>query len=324
MYDIEHLYEAKTVEEAVSLRLAHPDAVILAGGSDVLIKIRSGKLAGCDVISIYGIDALRGIHMEEDGTIVIGSLTSFSHITQDPIIEKNLRVLGEAVDKVGGPQIRAIGTIGGNTCNGVTSADSASTLLSYDAVVELTGPEGKRLLPLADFYLGPGKTDVREGEIQTSLRIPKESYEGHEGYYIKFGMRSAMEIATIGCSVNVALNDEKTALSDLRIAYGVAGPVPMRAKKTEEAFRSAELSYDTVKAIGESVLTDVHPRDSWRAPKNLREHLCRQMAEDALVMAVKRSGGTIAGMPESDVPAKDFLDITMFPEAGLDPKEVAR
>ena len=206
----------------------------------------------------------------------------------------------------------------------MTSADSASTLLSYDAVVELTGPEGKRLLPLADFYLGPGKTDVREGEIQTSLRIPKESYEGHEGYYIKFGMRSAMEIATIGCSVNVALNDEKTALTDLRIAYGVAGPVPMRAKKTEEAFRTAELTCDTVKAIGESVLSDVHPRDSWRAPKNLREHLCRQMAEDALVMAVKRSGGVISGMPESDVPAKDFLDITMFPEAGLDPKEVAR
>lgn len=68
----------------------------------------------------------------------------------------------------------------------------------------------------------------------------------------------------------------------------------------------------------------MHPRDSWRAPKNLREHLCRQMAEDALVMAVKRSGGVISGMPESDVPAKDFLDITMFPEAGLDPKEVAR
>ena len=80
--------------------------------------------------------------MEEDGTIRIGPLTSFSHITRDPLIRKYIGVLGEAVDMVGGPQIRNIGTIGGNTCNGVTSADSASTLFAWDAVIELTGPEG--------------------------------------------------------------------------------------------------------------------------------------------------------------------------------------
>ena len=135
MYDMKALYEAHSVEEAVALRLEHPEAQIIAGGSDVLVQMREGKRAGAELISIYGIDAMRGICIDEDENIRIGSLTSFSHITRDPIIRKYINVLGEAVDMVGGPQIRNIGTIGGNTCNGVTSADSASTLHAWEAIV---------------------------------------------------------------------------------------------------------------------------------------------------------------------------------------------
>jgi len=348
MYDIGKIYEAHTVEEAVNLRLEHPEAVIIAGGSDVLIKVRSGKLAGADLISIQGVDELRGVHMEKDGTLVIGSLTSFSHITADPLIGSCIRVLGEAADKVGGPQIRAVGTVGGNTCNGVTSADTASTLLAYDAIVELAGgteDEGRtggnaenaggqmarnpgaggadgqrriarRLVPLEKFYLGPGRTDVRPGEIQTCLRIPGESYKNHYGFYIKFGMRNAMEIATVGCSVNVKLSEDKKYLDDLRIAFGVAGPVPMRAHETEKKFKGAALTAQTVTEIGSSVLSEVHPRDSWRAPKNMRRHLCRTMTQDALCEAVRRAGGMIAGMKADQDGARDFMDITLFPDAG--------
>ena len=121
--------------------------------------MREGKRAGVELVSIYGLDELRGVTMEKDGTIRIGSLTSFSHITKDPLIQKYIAVLGEAVDMAGGPQIRNIGTIGGNTCNGVTSADSASTLFAWDARIELTGPEGVRVLPIGDFYIKAGKVD---------------------------------------------------------------------------------------------------------------------------------------------------------------------
>ena len=147
MYDIKELYEAQSIEEAIRMRIEHPEAHIIAGGSDVLVQMREGKHAGAELISIYTIDALRGVSLDENGAIRIGSLTSFSHITKDPIIRKYLNVLGEAVDMVGGPQIRNIGTIGGNTCNGVTSADSASTLHAYEAVIELTGPGGVRRMP---------------------------------------------------------------------------------------------------------------------------------------------------------------------------------
>ena len=293
MYDIGTVYEPKTVEEAVRMRCEHPQAVIIAGGSDVLIKIREGKLAGADLISIFGLDELRGVHMEEDGTLVIGSLTSFAHITADPLIREHIGVLGEAVDMVGGPQIRAIGTIGGNTCNGVTSADSASTLFAWDAIIELTGPEGIRRLPIRDFYLSAGKVDLREGELQTSIRIPRKAWEGYKGFYIKYGMRRAMEIATTGCSVNVKLSEDKKTLEDLRIAFGVAGPVPRRAESTENTFRGQALTASLPGEIGKAVLADVQPRDSWRASKDLRLHLCSTMAERAFREAVSRSGGEL-------------------------------
>ena len=291
MYDINTLYEAQSVQDAVRLRLEHPDAEIIAGGSDVLIKMREGKLAGKDLISIYGLDEIRGISVLDDGTIKIGSLTSFVNITRDPVIQKYIGVLGEAVDMVGGPQIRAIGTIGGNTCNGVTSADSASTLFAWDAVIELTGPEGIRMVPIEEFYIKAGKVDLREGEIQTSVQIPLKSYEGYAGYYIKYGMRRAMEIATTGCSVNVKLSEDKKTLEDLRIGFGVAGPVPLRAHSTEDRFRGAALTHELAGQIGEAVLEDVNPRDSWRAGKAMRLHFCKTMTERAFLESVRRCGG---------------------------------
>ena len=286
MYDISAIYEPTDVADAVRLLCEHPGAAIIAGGSDVLIHIRAGKMAGCELVSIYGLDELRGVSLLEDGTLKIGSLTSFAHITKNPLIRKLIPVLGEAVDMVGGPQIRAIGTIGGNTCNGVTSADSASTLMAWDAKIQIEGPEGTRVIPIADFYLGPGKVDLRPGELQTAILIPKESYEGYAGHYIKYGMRNAMEIATIGCSVNVKLSADRTALEDLRIGYGVAGPVPGRAPLTEAKFRGAAISADLPSQIAASVLEDVHPRDSWRAAKDFREHICSELARRAFLASL--------------------------------------
>ena len=293
MYDIKALYEARSVEEAVSLRLEHPDAHIIAGGSDVLIKMREGKLAGCELLSIYGIDALRGVTLEEDGTIRIGSLTSFSHITKSPIIQEHINVLGEAVDQVGGPQIRNIGTIGGNTCNGVTSADSASTLLAWDAIVELTGKDGVRRLPIRDFYIKAGVVDLHADEIQTAILIPKEAYAGYQGHYIKYAMRNAMDIATTGCSVNVKLSADKKTLEDVRIAYGVAGPVPMRCPTAEALAKGKAVSAEVVEAFGQAVLEDINPRDSWRASKAFRQHIAVELAKRALQKSIELAGGAL-------------------------------
>lgn len=305
MYDMKALYEARSVDHAIRLLQEHPQAQIIAGGSDVLVQMREGKRAGAELVSIYGLDELRGVSMEEDGTIRIGPLTSFSHITRDPLIRKYIGVLGEAVDMVGGPQIRNIGTIGGNTCNGVTSADSASTLFAWDAVIELTGPEGVRRIPIRDFYIRAGKVDLRPAEIQTGILIRRESYEGYQGHYIKYAMRNAMDIATLGCSVNVKLSDDRKTFTDIRIAYGVAGPVPMRAVHAEAAGKGLPVTEDSIEKISSTVLEDVTPRDSWRASKAFREHISKVLCKRALEEAVKRAeSGT-----EQEIEREEKADI---------------
>ena len=295
MYDMKALYEAESVQDAIRLRLEHPEAQIIAGGSDVLVQMREGKRAGKELISIYMIDELRGVTLDDDENIRIGSLTSFSHITKDPIIRKYVNVLGEAVDQVGSPQIRNIGTIGGNTCNGVTSADSASTLHAWEAIVELTGQNGVRRLPIKDFYIKAGQVDIRaqEGEIQTAILIPKESYENCFGKYMKYGMRNAMEIASLGCSVNVRLSPDRKYIRRCRIAYGVAGPVPMRVPTAEAVANGSRPTRAMIDEFAETVLLDINPRDSWRASKAFRQHIAVEMARRALTEAIERAGGVI-------------------------------
>ena len=293
MYDMKALYEATSVENAVALRLEHPEAQIIAGGSDVLVQMREGKRAGAELISIYGLDELRGVRMDEDENIRIGSLTSFSHITRDPIIQKYINVLGEAVDMVGGPQIRNIGTIGGNISNGVTSADSASTLHAWDAIVELTSAEGVRQLPIREYYISAGKVALRPAELLTAILIKKESYAGYKGHYIKYAMRNAMDIATLGCSVNVKLSDDKKTILGARIAYGVAGPVPMRVPAAEEAVRGKPVCGETVDAFAGAAMQNINPRDSWRASREFRLHLAHELAKRALTESIRLSGGEI-------------------------------
>ena len=296
MYDMKALYEAESVAHAIALRLEHPEAQIIAGGSDVLVQMREGRRAGKELISIYMIDALRGVTIDEDENIRIGSLTSFSHITRDPIIQKYINVLGEAVDQVGSPQIRNIGTIGGNTCNGVTSADSASTLHAWEAIVELTGKNGVRRIPIKDFYIKAGTVDIRadEGEIQTAILIPKASYENTYGHYIKYGLRNAMEIASLGCSVNVRLSEDKKTIERCRVAYGVAGPVPMRAPSAEAAANGKAITPSLLDEFSLAVLNDINPRNSWRASRDFRLHIAVEMAKRCLEESIKKAGGEIA------------------------------
>ena len=291
MYDFSALYEATSVQHAVELMQAHPSAVLIAGGSDVLIKMREGKLAGAELISLYKLDELREVTMDPDGSLRIGPMTSFSHATKSQLLQQYMPVLGEAADTAGGPQLRNIGTLGGNICNGVTSADTASTEVAYDAMLEITGPSGMRKISIHDFYKGVGKVDLQPGELLSGILIPKESYENCFGYYIKYAMRNAMDIATIGCSVNVVLSADKKTIQRMRISYGVAGPVPMRARSAEAAINGQPVSEATIELVGTAVLNDVNPRTSWRASADFRKQIISETARRGLRAAIERAGG---------------------------------
>ena len=289
MYDMSALYQAQSVQDAIRLRLEHPEAQIIAGGTDVLVQMREGKRAGKALISIQGFREMRGVSLDEEENLRIGSLTTFSHITADPLIQLYINVLGEAVDMVGGPQIRNAGTIGGNTCNGVTS------LHAWEAIVEITGKNGVRRVPIKDFYLKAGTVDLRaeEGEIQTAILIPKAFYDRTFGHYIKYAMRNAMDIATLGTSVNARLSPDKKTFERVRIAFGVAGPVPLRALNAEAFINGREVTLENIQQFGRMVLEDIHPRDSWRASKAFRSHIAVESAKRCLMESVKLAGGEL-------------------------------
>lgn len=293
MYDFNNLYEAFTLQQALELKNRYPKALLLAGGSDILIKLRDGKYRGCDLISIYTVDELRGIELTEDGTLIIRPLTSFTDVVENPLIKKYIPVLSEAVEQIGAPQVRNIGTIGGNICNGVTSADSASTLKAYDALLTIESVNGKRELPYAEFNIAPNKVDLKENEILTEIKIPKNSWQSTYGHYIKYAMRKAMDIATLGCSVNVRLSEDKKVIQRIRIAFGVAAPTPIRATTAEAAATGKQISEKLITAIKENSLKDVMPRSSWRASKEFRLHLIQELSARATRAAINKAGGVI-------------------------------
>ena len=291
MYDIENYYNAKTVEEASDLLIRHPDARVISGGSDVLIKVREGKMAGTSLVSIRDIQELKGITVKENGDIWIGAGTTFSHITGDPVIQKRIPVLGEAVDQVGGPQVRNIGTIGGNICNGAVSADSVPTVFSYNSRLRIVNEDKERIVPVREFYLGPGKVKLERGDILTHVIIPAEEYQGYQGHYIKYSMRNAMDIATISCSVVSKADLAAGVLEDVRITFGVAAPVPYRCVKTEEALKGAKIDENFYEKAAQLVREEINPRDSWRASKVFRLQIGGEIASRALRRTIELAGG---------------------------------
>lgn len=293
MYDIESLYSATSVDDAIRALSEDPESIVVAGGTDVLVKIREGKFAGAHLVSIHELhDELDGVSLGADGTVEIGPITWFHHVTTSKVIQETVPVLGEACDTPGGPQLRVSGTIGGNVCNAATSADSASTLYAYGALLDVKGPEGARTIPIEEWYAGPGRSTKKSDEILVKIRIPKSHYEGFTGYYFKYGKRRALEIATMGCCCLVKLSADKKAVEDIRLAFGVAGPTPMRALSTEEALRGMPV-VEAVEKIGELAAGDTNPRDSWRASKEFRLQLIKEMSKRSFAEAARRGGAEL-------------------------------
>ena len=293
MYDIQSIYQAKSVDDAIRALQADPSAIVIAGGTDVLIKIREGKLAGCSLVSIHNLtDELSGVTLSPGGDVEIGPLTTFRGVTFSDVIRQTVPVLGEAADMAGGPQLRAAGTIGGNVCNGITSADTASTLVALDAVLRVRGPKGERDVPISEWYQGVGRVALAPYELLVKIIIPRDNYAGYTGHYIKYAQRAAMDIATLGVSCLVKLTDDKKTVDDAALAFGVAGPVPMRAPSAEAAVRGLPIE-EAIAVIGKAALADVNPRTSWRASKEFRIQLIEELSPRALREAALKGGADV-------------------------------
>ncbi|MDD3705461.1 MAG: xanthine dehydrogenase FAD-binding subunit XdhB [Clostridiaceae bacterium] len=293
MFDIVNIEKPDSLETALKMLSHNPDLKIIAGGTDLLIKMHNGTLENAALLSLRKIPGMDEIRCLDDGTITIGAMATFAGIFRSSIINEHLPVLSEAAVSVGGPQIRNAATIGGNICNGAVSADSAATLLAYDAELRILGTEGARTVPIREFYAGPGKVNLKPAEILTHVVIHKTGYSNTSGCYIKYSNRKAMDIAMLG--VSVVCKAEEGRFSDVRIALGVAAPVPIRCGEAEDYAKGKEISYETMKEIGIYAVKASKARDSWRASKAYREHLIEILVFRALKEAVIRGGGVHIG-----------------------------
>lgn len=281
------------MDDAIEALSRDPEAIVIAGGTDVLIKIREGKDAGCRLVSIHELkEELEGVSLSPGGDVEIGPLTTFRGCTFSDVIRAAVPVLGEAADTAGGPQLRAAGTLGGNLCNGITSADTASTQMAFGAVLRARGPRGEREIPIDQWYQGVGKVALAHDELLVKIVIPKAHYAGWSGHYIKYAMRSAMDIATLGVSCLVKLSADRQTVEDLRLAFGVAGPVPFRCRETEGAMAGLPVK-DAVVQIGDAAQKEIHPRDSWRASKAFRLQLAWELSGRALAEAARKGGAQV-------------------------------
>lgn len=293
MYDIQYVLQPASIRETLEMLRDHPDAVVIAGGTDVLLHIKHRKIRQAGLITIQNIPDLQGVRLEANGDLVIGPATPFAQLERDPLLLQYVPMLAHACHEVGSPQIRVMATIGGNICNGAVSADSVPSLLALDAQLELTDLEGTTARPLEGFHTGPGKTALEPGTLLTAIRIPRAAYEGCGGCYLKFGQRRAMEISTLGVAARVRLDPETNRVADIALAYGVAAPIPLRCHKTEALLTGREVDDAFYKDLRSHVLEELNPRDSWRASKELRIQLIREQSCRAVRQALEAGGNNV-------------------------------
>ena len=291
MYNFESYSKAESVSHAIQLLQENPQARLIAGGTDVLIDLHEGKEEFRHLVDIHDVSDLNQITLTDAGDLVIGSGTTFTALAESHDISECVPMLAEMIPTFAGPQLRNMATIGGNICSGMTSADSAPPLFTLNAVLTLEGTNGQRTIPIEDFYKGPGKVNIESHEVLTAITISRDNYEGLHGYYYKYAMRDAMDIATIGCAALCKVKDG--VLEDLRIAYGVAGPVPVRCKKGEAYGMGQKISKDLLIEIAEIVPEDLNPRSSWRASKEFRLHIIKTLASRVIEKAIVKAGGKL-------------------------------
>lgn len=291
MFNFKSYARAGSVQEAIQLLGQNSEAHLIAGGTDMLVKLHKGKAQFDHLVDIHDIAELNYVTQSDANDIIIGPLTSFTQVAESELIRKHIPVLSQAVLTIGGPQVRNMATIGGNLCNGVPSADSATPLIALNAAVTIEGRDGSRQMPLESFFLGPSQVALEQHEILTAITITRDNYTDYFGHFHKYAMREAMDISTIGCSAVCKIKG--ATLQDLRLAFGVAAPVPIRCKATEDKVRGRKITPNLLTDIANNVPSDVRPRTSWRAAKDFRLQIITTLAHRVVEQAILSAGGTI-------------------------------
>ena len=252
----------QTFEEALRLKAERPDAFPIEGGTDVMVSLNFDRLRPAALLNLNEVSELKG-WSRENGALRLGAALTYAEAMREEL-GSLLPALAEASRTVGSPQIRSRGTIGGNLGTASPAGDALPPLLVEDAEVELASVRGRRVLPLAEFLVGPKRNALAEDELIAAVRVQPS---GARQTFMKVGPRNAMVIAV--CSLALSVDRER---GELRAAYGSAGPVP--------ALVTAPL--EEASSFAERVAEAASPIDDVRGSAKYRRHALRVLAERAL------------------------------------------
>jgi CO/xanthine dehydrogenase FAD-binding subunit len=254
---------------------------LLAGGTDLLVRLKSGRITPKAVIDIKAIPEIRGLIERLGETYVIGALTLMADLESDPIIKKIYPALTEAVHNVGSVQIRNRATIAGNLCNASPAADSAPALLIYNALLICLSPRGERTLPLQHFITGPGKTALASDEIVKQIVLPVPP-SNQAAAFARLTRRKGVDLATINLCCQVDTNGVT------RFVLGAVGPVPVIVEEKDGILASSTESDAAKRACIETLMQKATPITDVRASKEYRQAMLSVLGYRVLLTALKR------------------------------------
>lgn len=251
-------FSCKTIEEACSLLLKYKgEAQVLAGGTDLLVKMKHKKMLPRYLINIKKIPDLSYIHYDDHGGLRLGALTTMQAIKNSPLITKKFLVLNQAAGILGTSQIRYLATLGGNLCNASPAAECAPALLTLEARAKIVGLRGERTVPIDQFFTGPGESILERDEILTEIQVPNLPAQT-EGIYLKHSTRR-VDVAIVSVAVLITMDGQ--TCQDIKIALGAVGPTPFRARKAESIIRGQKLNGELDKILEK--VTEVASEESF-------------------------------------------------------------
>ncbi len=285
----EWYFEPETVKECVELLNEYgEDARLLAGGTDLVVRMRNRQAKPKAVISLNCIKELQRI-TPEDGGLSIGAMARLMDVSKSEMLTGPWQVVKKCAGHVSSMQIRNVGTIGGNTCNASPSADTIPGLMVLDARVALSGPKEDRVIPLEEFFAGPGKTVLQRGEMLTSFKLATMA-KGNGCSFKKYAIRGDTDISIINVGVRLQLDDGKK-ISDARLVLGGVAPTPLRVPSAEKLLLGQELSCDLKKAVAEEAVSACSPISDARATREYRQEMVRVWVKHTLQEASNQAAG---------------------------------
>ena len=271
----------KTVAEALSLLSQYQGkAKVTAGGTDLVPKLKRREIeTPAYIIDLKGIPGLDYIRYDETDGLRFGALTTIRAIETSPVIKEKFTVLAQAASSIGSVQVRNRGTVAGNICNAVPSADTAPALLTLQARLKIVSHKGERTVDIGNFFTGPNETILTNEELLEEIMVPHLP-PNSRGIYLKLSPRRSMDLAIVG--VAVVLISEDAICKDVRIALGAVAPTPMRAKKAERFLTGQKFSDGLVNSAAQIVSEESRPIDDHRASAEYRREMVRVLTKRAL------------------------------------------